>query len=382
MDGAVPGAVQLEIRLNLPCATQQPGKARALGTSAYFLAPSAVCCVTLISLHKLPPRQVALKQRRLQASDAAGNVSPVVTRQLSIDASCTAGEFRCAASGRCSMATLCVEGLPASLQRATAPAAEPYQPPVDIVPPDLRLRLMHGDVAAEQPQPGSSRMMQVVTTQLIAGTRFVDPGAVAQDDIDGDISASISKLGLRGLADTSSPTQDVPMMVEYRVADSTGNVALALRAVYINCRAGEYVCVPRLGTAAACSEGGVCGLSAAAEAAVQQGQVVMSLIGGAIVYITEGSTFARCTAQRPLDLICDEVRPSVSGAPFCVCMRRWSHDNGRLTTLHLYATLLVRLRSRAWASNHNRTTCLCTRVLPYCMGTRTMKPLCAGSSRN
>ena len=241
----------------------------------------------------------------MQAADAAGNLSPVVTRQLSIDTSCGAGEFRCPSSGQCSIAGLCVDYLPERLRPAVEAASKPYVPPVDTEAPDLQLKLLPGDVPGEQVQPGSTRMMHVVTTQLVAGERFREPGVTAIDAADGDLSTVVSKLGLRGLADTTGPTQGTPHLIEYRVADAAGNLALALRAVHIECAAGEKVCN---GTKlATCSQDGICAAYSLSLTDSQPGEVTMMLLGSSIVYVPFGSTYAKCPAQQPIDIICDRV---------------------------------------------------------------------------
>ena len=257
---------------------------------------------------------------RYIATDAAGNAAPAVTRSVYIDVSCPSGEFRCPASGLCSVSTLCVQGLPAALTPAppaTPPA--PYTPPVDTTPPTLTLALLPGDRVGSQPLPGTERTMAVVQTTLRAGATYVDPGVTAVDDTDGDISALVSKLGLRAL-DTSVPTVSQPQLLEYRVTDAAGNLAAALRAITFACAPGESIC-DRAGAAGApfCSKGGVCVRFASASASAQapRGVVSMALQGAAVAFIEAGTSYAKCQTPRPLDQACDAVR-------FCYCLRCWT----------------------------------------------------------
>lgn len=79
--------------------------------------------------------------------------------------------------------------------------------------------------------------------QITMGELFVDPGAVAVDDQDGDCTPWIHTEGASEI-DTSRPTPpDEPYVISYRVSDRTGNWAEVLRRrVHVRCPKGERVC--------------------------------------------------------------------------------------------------------------------------------------------
>ena len=243
---------------------------------------------------------------RYTATDTAGNTSPTITRQLYIDASCPVGEFRCVDTGACSVSTLCVQGLPPALVPQPPATAAPYTPPVDTVPPTLWLNLLPGDINSTQTRRGTPLVLQLVTTQLRAGATFVDPGANAIDNVDGNLTAAVSRLGLRSL-DTSLPTTGDPQLIEYRVADAAGNIAVALRAVRVVCAPSERVCARAGGGAAFCSDGGVCLNVAKAQTNRRTAVVTLQLIGDKIIFLRKGEAYSKCQAERPLDLLCDQV---------------------------------------------------------------------------
>jgi hypothetical protein len=70
------------------------------------------------------------------------------------------------------------------------------------------------------------------TVNLAAGDPYVDPGATAIDDIDGDITNLIEISGL--VNTTSVGTQTVT----YRVADRAGNTSSAVRTIKIGVNEG------------------------------------------------------------------------------------------------------------------------------------------------
>jgi hypothetical protein len=75
------------------------------------------------------------------------------------------------------------------------------------------------------------------------GVRFVDPGAVAMDDVDGDLTANIFVTGI-SLIDTSRPTPPGdPWVITYRVSDASGNAAEEVRRrVHVVCAVNERIC--------------------------------------------------------------------------------------------------------------------------------------------
>lgn len=94
----------------------------------------------------------------------------------------------------------------------------PFEPPTPVVPDDLPLDLV----------PPEITMLGENPTIVIVGDEYMDAGAKAFDDVDGDLTAQIKTLGL------PIPTH-VPTMVrvQYMVTDSAGNVAMVGRSVRV-----------------------------------------------------------------------------------------------------------------------------------------------------
>lgn len=68
------------------------------------------------------------------------------------------------------------------------------------------------------------RMIASITNA--AGTTYVDPGATATDNVDGNLTSQLSTFGV-GAVDTSAPTAaSAPYLITYDVSDSAGNAAV------------------------------------------------------------------------------------------------------------------------------------------------------------
>jgi len=66
------------------------------------------------------------------------------------------------------------------------------------------------------------------TINLIVGDTFTDPGATAEDNIDGDLTASITTSGTVDTSTTGTYT------IEYSVSDAAGNITSVTRVVVVN----------------------------------------------------------------------------------------------------------------------------------------------------
>jgi hypothetical protein len=98
------------------------------------------------------------------------------------------------------------------------------------------------------------------------GSLWLDPGATAIDDVDGDITQDIQTYGAAAV-DTNVPTpEESPgYVVEYSVADSSGNAApLVRRLIRVMCAAPERVCRDPEDNRLTCTFGGVCSKSLSA----------------------------------------------------------------------------------------------------------------------
>lgn len=249
------------------------------------------------------------------ARDAAGNASPSVTRSLYIDTRCPTGATWCAGTRTCGVAVCLPESaaIVLGLSRNMAAAAE-YVPPVDTQAPLLRLAELPGDQSApNETLPAGVSSIVFSRWQIGQEERgFVDPGWEAEDSVDGDLSALVSRRGLQQVqaaALAGVPTaQDVPLTIEYMVADAAGNLAVAVRAVWLVCSENEVPCETMAGEHV-CTVAGICIVHAQAQdvGAVSAESAELKLIGPAVVYVAQGTPYVRCGGRQPLDILCDEV---------------------------------------------------------------------------
>ena len=235
-----------------------------------------------------------------RAVDGAGNVA-VVTRRVYVDTTCPSQERRCAGTAQCSEGGMCVPQL-----TTARPAATPYVPPVDTTPPRLTPRLRGADVVLESSSDGTPL---VVESTVSVGAAFFDAGAVAHDNLDGNLTAQVSSLGLRSVT-TGAPTRErAPFVVRYRIADAAGNVAEAARLVAVQCPPPERTCVPADGAQLFCSTERICAVPARRPEG-EPALPVLTLRGPAEAYVTAGALYTSCPHPAPVDLVCDRVRVS------------------------------------------------------------------------
>ena len=155
------------------------------------------------------------------------------------------------------------------------------------------------------------------------GGGYLDPRWQAIDDVDGDVSTSVSSLGLSTVATaalSSSPTAtDAPLMISYNVMDSAGNSASAVRLVHFVCAGGEEACTAA-DRSLACTVGGVCNVLEQ----VQEETVpaTVELVGPDVVYIPAGQRYFKCSPELPLELPCDQVRVLLSAVSLMFRLRR------------------------------------------------------------
>eukprot|EP00854_Cymbomonas_tetramitiformis_P003615 gene3615-4547_t len=141
---------------------------------------------------------------------------------------------------------------------------------------------------------------------LTVGTRFEDPGVVATDLEEGDVTARVQRLGVTAV-DTSEPTpSEEPFVITYSVADTAGNEAqVTRRRIYVHdpCPGG------RLCSSGQCSEAGsnLCTAvdfgEAEAEAEVEGPHV--ALVGASQVTVALGAAYVACSAESPRSDVCD-----------------------------------------------------------------------------
>lgn len=130
---------------------------------------------------------------------------------------------------------------------------------------------------------------------------FADPGAIAWDALDGNLT-SLIRVQLSS-ADMSVPTPPgVPIIFTYTVFDSAGNKALGERHLHLVCGALERICEFEDGRRL-CSTEGVCmpvsfeGLMDA-EAPSREAPTI-ALIGGPVVRLPRYSDYPVCAPNTP-----------------------------------------------------------------------------------
>lgn len=166
--------------------------------------------------------------------------------------------------------------------------------------------LLAGDGVLSPTVPGP----HILETYLgISAGVYADPGWEALDDFDGNVSSMVSTFGLSSLqaaVASGGPTSpSAPISMQYSVADSFGNTANAVRLVHMVCYNGEQLCSRPDGDIG-CTVNGICDVLPRAEVTVElaSGQ----LLGPDVVFLPQGAAYPKCTAELPLDVVCDQVR--------------------------------------------------------------------------
>jgi hypothetical protein len=264
------------------------------------------------------------------ATDSAGNQAASVALPVYISSSaavCTASEVLCT-SGHCSTEGLCLHpkalellteaGFPSlsisavhsssCAQNGSTDAPShfcTYLPVVDRTPPIVTALggppehvRVHGRVSGKI----------VLETSVAVGAQYSDAGAIALDDIDGDVTASLSRAGL-SLVSTSAPTAPgVPFVVRYSAYDRSGNAAEpAERHVRVLCSQHSRTCTLEDGTAYCSVSSTECLEPSPLQAVAGSGFALptISLIGPSEVEILQGTAYGACTDSTPISLQCD-----------------------------------------------------------------------------
>ena len=92
-----------------------------------------------------------------------------------------------------------------------------------------RLLLLDSGCICERPFTGFVHGCLLQASRLYAGVHYVDPGATAYDNVDGNITSRLSTFGV-GAVDTTTPSDpSQPYVISYDVTDSAGNRATTRR---------------------------------------------------------------------------------------------------------------------------------------------------------
>ncbi|KAK3271972.1 hypothetical protein CYMTET_19706, partial [Cymbomonas tetramitiformis] len=252
------------------------------------------------------------------AVDAALNEAAVVKREVSVLQYCSLPSYVCEdmLGTVCAYCTEERDGtvkcvcLDTSLRVYADLEVDGYIPEEDTTPPMVTL-LGDGELAVNE--EGIILMIHV----LSRGDYFVDPGVVAEDNVDGNLTASVSAFGA-SLVDTSLPTfGGEPYVIEYSVMDQAGNQAdIRRRRVYVIdvCDWGphgrvEEVCSRDDYGQPLCSEAGLCpGLELEEEfrQTVAPSHPSLKLIGPSQLTLRHGEPYAACPKEGGFtDQVCD-----------------------------------------------------------------------------
>ena len=159
------------------------------------------------------------------------------------------------------------------------------------------------------------------SSTCFAGSVYVDPGATATDNVDGNITSELSTFGL-GAIDTSAPNNaSDPFLITYDVSDTAGNAAVqGLRQVLVVCRSPKVLCTASDGTLYCSTSTGLCVQLTATTAAVSTAvPPTIKLVGQAVLGVTLGSSYLACPTPQPTNVLCDR-----SGSDLTRRLRCWA----------------------------------------------------------
>jgi hypothetical protein len=264
------------------------------------------------------------------ASDSAGNQAAPVSVPVYISspaAACTVAEVLCE-SGHCSLQGQCLQiraiellskaGIP-MLGRSTdepdfcpkncstnAPSHScSYVPIVDERPP---LVTALGEPPLHVRASGRRSGKIILETSVPVGAQYSDAGAIALDDVDGDVTASLSRAGLSLVSTIAPTTPGLPFVVRYSAHDSSGNVAEpAERHVYVLCVEQSGTCTLDDGTSYCSVSSTECLEPTVREPEAGNGFLLptVSLIGPPDVEISLGTAYGACNEFTPMSMQCD-----------------------------------------------------------------------------
>ncbi len=162
--------------------------------------------------------------------------------------------------------------------------------------------------AAAPPSVVAALRMVAASITNAAGTTYVDPGATATDNIDGNITSRLSTFGV-GAVDTSAPTTaKAPYLITYDVSDSAGNAAVeGLREVVVACKSPTTTCTANDGTLFCSTSAGLC-IESTTTTVTSPTYPTIKLIGQAVLGVSQGISYLACPTPQPTNVICDRYR--------------------------------------------------------------------------
>ncbi|KAL3156032.1 hypothetical protein ABBQ32_013021 [Trebouxia sp. C0010 RCD-2024] len=138
------------------------------------------------------------------------------------------------------------------------------------------------------------------------GSPYVDPGATATDNTDGNITSRLSTFGL-GAVDTTSPNNaSNPYLITYDVSDAAGNAAgQGLRQIMVVCRSPTKLCTASDGSLYCSTSTGLCVQLETGGAAAAGAPPTIKLVGQAVLGVPLGTSYLACPTPQPTNVLCD-----------------------------------------------------------------------------
>ena len=139
----------------------------------------------------------------------------------------------------------------------------------------------------------------------MAGSTYVDPGATATDNVDGDITSRLSTFGIGAVSTTVPTSASSPYIITYDVTDAAGNAATqGLREVIVACKVPTKTCTASDGSLFCSTSSGLC-IQTAATTVSTATYPTIKLIGQAVLGVTQGSSYLACPESQVTNVICD-----------------------------------------------------------------------------
>ena len=198
---------------------------------------------------------------------------------------------------------------------------------------------VHNPAAA----PSLVAVLRMVAASMTnaAGSTYVDPGATATDNVDGNITSRLCTFGV-GAVDTSAPTTaSAPYLITYDVSDSAGNAAsTGLREVIVGCKSPTTTCTATDGTLFCSTSAGLC-IEGTTTTETSATYPTIKLIGQAVLGVTQGISYLACPTPQPTNVICDRYTGAALCADLSLCSVHFmqAHDVLMISNL-CYAVLL------------------------------------------
>jgi hypothetical protein len=257
------------------------------------------------------------------ATDAAGNVGRA-TRRVHVTPRCVAPSYLCEdlpgdVCATCVSNVTCVCLSVSKEDEEQAVVVEEYAPPLDVTAPVIQLQ---GDGQLMKTATGTIVMVH----RLVLGQAFSEPGVLAWDDVDGDITAAVEAWGMGAVVTTRVTSEEKPFIVTYDVADAAGNTAKQVRRrVYVSSPCGganlpcaDDTCPDAQGR---CAGDGEAELAydalalqmqeeeeeeeTAEELMKRQAMPTVTLKGAAVLTVQQGAAYVACAPGAPLSAPCD-----------------------------------------------------------------------------